>query len=99
MTPLIERKEKLHRLIARNQCSEITYAQHERDGRLLFEEVCQRNLEGMVCKRKTGMYAGHGWLKVRNTHYTQMEARHEMLTAFRERPRMRGLRAEDPSYG
>jgi bifunctional non-homologous end joining protein LigD len=65
--PLIERKTKLQRLIHRSHCTEIIYAQHvEREGKLLLEEVCQRNLEGMVCKRKTGMYAEHGWLKVRN---------------------------------
>jgi hypothetical protein len=29
------------------------YAQHvERDGKLLFQEVCERNLEGIVCKRR-----------------------------------------------
>ena len=32
--------------------------------------------EGMVCKRKASVCAEHGWLKVRNPHYTQMEGRH-----------------------
>ncbi len=56
-TPLIERKKKLRRLIEDSDCSEIVYAQHvERDGKLLFEEVCERNLEGIVAKRKAGVY-------------------------------------------
>ena len=41
------------------------YAQHvERDGKLLFEEVCSRNLEGVVAKRRMGPYAKDGWLKI-----------------------------------
>jgi bifunctional non-homologous end joining protein LigD len=86
-TPLIDRKKKLRRLIEGSECSEITYAQHvERDGKLLFQEVCERNLEGIVCKRRMGVYAEHGWLKIKNPHYTQTEGRHEMFEAFRKTP-------------
>ena len=53
-----------------------------RAGKLLFEEVCQRNLEGIVCKRRTGVYSEHGWLKIKNPNYLQSEGRHEMFTAF-----------------
>jgi ATP-dependent DNA ligase len=63
-TPLIERKKKLRGLIQRSGLLEIIYAQHvERYGKLLFEEVCERNLEGIVCKRKASVYAEHGWLQ------------------------------------
>jgi bifunctional non-homologous end joining protein LigD len=66
--PLIERKKKLKGLIERSECSEILYAQHiERNGKLLFEEVCERNLEGVVAKRRMGRYAEHGWLKIKNS--------------------------------
>jgi bifunctional non-homologous end joining protein LigD len=59
-TPLIERKKKLRRLIEGSECSEIIYAQHvERDGRLLFQEVCERNLEG-------GLFANGGWASIRS---------------------------------
>jgi ATP-dependent DNA ligase len=59
-------------LIERSTWSEIIYAQHvEEHGRLLFQEVCERNLEGMVAKRRMGVYAEHGWLKIKNTKYTQ----------------------------
>jgi ATP-dependent DNA ligase len=86
--PLIERKKKLKRLIDRSAWSEIIYAQHvERNGKLLFEEVCERNLEGVVCKRKASIYAEHGWVKIKNPHYTQAEGRHDLFTAFQERAR------------
>jgi hypothetical protein len=68
-TPLVERKKKLRRLIERSECSEIMYSQHvERDGKLLFQVICERNLEGIVCKRKTSVYSEHGWLKVRTRY-------------------------------
>jgi bifunctional non-homologous end joining protein LigD len=78
-TPLIERKKKLRKLIERSECSVILYAQHvEGSGKLLFEEVCSRNLEGMVAKRRMGIYAEHGWLKIKNPKYTQGEGRQDM---------------------
>ena len=85
-TPLFERKKKLRKLVERSECLEILYAQHiERNGKLLFEEVCERNLEGMVAKRRMSVYAEHGWLKIKNPKYTQAEGRHDMFTAFKER--------------
>jgi bifunctional non-homologous end joining protein LigD len=85
-TPLIERKNKLKKLIDLSQCSEILYAQHvEGSGKLLFEEVCERNLEGIVAKRRMGTYAEHGWLKIKNPKYTQVEGRHDMFKSFHER--------------
>jgi len=85
-TPLIERKTKLRKLIERSKCSEILYAQHiERDGKLLFEEVRERNLEGVVAKRRMGVYAEHGWLKIKNKNYSQSEGRQDMFQAFRTR--------------
>ena len=49
--PLIERKKNLKRLIERSTWSEIIYAQHvEGQGKLLFEEVCERNLAGVYCE-------------------------------------------------
>ena len=50
------------------------YSQHiERDGKLLFKKVCERNLEGIVAKQKTGVYAEHGWLKIKNPNYSKKE--------------------------
>jgi bifunctional non-homologous end joining protein LigD len=81
--PLIERKERLRELIERNKPERIIYAQHvEREGKLLFEEVCNNDLEGIVRKRKHGIYTSGsiGWLKIKNPKYSQAEGRHELLT-------------------
>ena len=86
---LIERKKKLKRLIELSDCSEILYAQHiEHNGKLLFQEVVERNLErggrqeaDEVCTRNT---AGSR-LRIRSIR--KREGRHDMFTAFRERTR------------
>jgi bifunctional non-homologous end joining protein LigD len=84
--PLIERKTKLRKLIEQSECSEILYAQHiERNGKLLFEEVVERNLEGVVAKRRMGAYAEHGWLKIKNAKYSQAVGRQDMFQAFQRR--------------
>jgi ATP-dependent DNA ligase len=50
-----------------------------------FEEICARDLEGIVAKRKHGIYKddGNTWLKVKNPTYSQSEGRHELLTRRR----------------
>jgi bifunctional non-homologous end joining protein LigD len=87
--PLIERKKQLHNLIAKSRCDRIIYAQHiVKRGIVLYEEICERDLEGMVCKRKDGVYSSTGyWLKVLNPNYSQGEGRHEKFNAFKERSR------------
>jgi bifunctional non-homologous end joining protein LigD len=51
--PLTERKERLEKLIKKSKCKEILYAHHIlANGVGLFEEVCARDLEGIVAKRK-----------------------------------------------
>ena len=50
----------------------------------LFREVCERNLEGIVAKEKTGIYSTvSGWLKIKNPLYTQFERRHELFDSFK----------------
>jgi hypothetical protein len=65
----------------------IIYAQHiAKHGMALYREICERDLEGMVCKRKNGAYSSAGyWLKVLNPNYTQHDGRHEKFTAFKDR--------------
>jgi bifunctional non-homologous end joining protein LigD len=80
--PLIERKERLRELIERNKPERIIYAQHvEREGKLLFEEICNNDLEGIVAKRKHSIYKsnGTGWLKIKNPKYSQAKGRHELF--------------------
>ena len=84
--PLIERKKRLARLVRAEKCSRMLYAQHiEQHGKGFFAEICARDLEGIVAKRKLGIYKddGNAWLKVKNRTYSQAEGRHELLTRGR----------------
>jgi bifunctional non-homologous end joining protein LigD len=57
--PLIERKERLQRLIQPGGIGRVLYAQHvEGRGKEFFEVICQRDLEGIVAKRQRGAEAG-----------------------------------------
>jgi bifunctional non-homologous end joining protein LigD len=67
--PLIERKKRLARLVHAAKCPRLLYAQHiEQRAKSLFAEICARDLEGIVAKRKLGIYKDDatGWLKVKN---------------------------------
>ncbi len=80
--PLIERKQQLHDVIKKSSPEGIVYAQHvETQGVVFFEEICRRNLEGVVAKRKLGIYKsnGTGWLKIKNPKYSQAERRHDLF--------------------
>jgi bifunctional non-homologous end joining protein LigD len=84
--PLLERKETLRALIQSSKCTRILYAQHiERFGKRFFKEICGRDLEGIVAKRKLSIYKndGIGWIKIKNRTYSQAEGRHELLTRTR----------------
>jgi bifunctional non-homologous end joining protein LigD len=55
--PLIERKSRLAHLVELSKCERLLFAQHvEGAGKELFAEICRRDLEGIVAKRKTGVY-------------------------------------------
>jgi len=59
------------------------YAQHiDGAGKQFFEHICAHDLEGIVAKRKMGVYKDNGntWLKIKNPSYSQAEGRHELLT-------------------
>jgi ATP-dependent DNA ligase len=46
--------------------------------------VCERDLEGIICKRKDSVYSSRArWLKVKNPDYTQAVGRKEMFEKFR----------------
>lgn len=84
--PLIERKTRLAELVRKSECPRLLYAQHfEKCGKKFFAEICRRDLEGIVAKRKLGVYKddGNTWLKVKNRTYSQSEGRHELLTQHR----------------
>jgi len=85
--PLTNRKAALKKLLRRKR-SRILYLDHvEGDGRLLFEQIVRRDLEGIVCKRKDSPYKvtekpSRYWIKVKNSGYSQLEGREELF----ERP-------------
>jgi bifunctional non-homologous end joining protein LigD len=91
--PLIERKRKLRDLVGKSGLADVICGKYvEGRGIDLYNEVCQRNLEGVVAKRKNGTYATvSGWLKIKNPNYTQSERRHELFEGFNRRPRLRVL--------
>ena len=80
--PLIERKQRLAQLVKRSRLAQLLYAGHiETQGVAFFEEVCARDLEGIIAKRKQGVYRDDGkdWLKIKNPNYSQAEGRREWL--------------------
>jgi bifunctional non-homologous end joining protein LigD len=86
--PLLERKSRLAELVRASQCQRLLYAQHiEGAGKELFAEISRRDLEGIVAKRKTGLYRDDrpDWLKVKNRTYSQAEGRHSLLNRTRKR--------------
>jgi ATP-dependent DNA ligase len=83
--PLVRRKSKLRQLIGGSELADVICGQYfEGRGVDLFNEVCARNLEGVVAKRKNAPYATiSGWLKINNRTYTQSEQRHELFESFK----------------
>jgi bifunctional non-homologous end joining protein LigD len=82
-TPLVERKAQLSEFVRRSRCPRLVYAQHiDGAGKQFFREICARDLEGVVGKRKTGLYREDrpDWVKFKNRSYSQAEGRHELLT-------------------
>ena len=83
--PLIQRKDKLREVIDKSGLPDVLCGKYvEGRGVDLFKAVCEHNLEGMVAKRKIGMYATvSGWLKIKNPNYTESERRHELFDSFK----------------
>jgi bifunctional non-homologous end joining protein LigD len=80
--PLLERKQQLEKMLKKAKCPEILYAHHiVANGVGLFEEICARDLEGIIGKLKRGVYRDDGkdWLKIKNPKYSRAEGRHELL--------------------
>ena len=70
--PLVERKIRLRKLIAKSDCERIIYVQHiEMRGCVLYRAICKKDLEGIVAKRRDSVYSVSGhWLQVLNPNYT-----------------------------
>jgi bifunctional non-homologous end joining protein LigD len=79
--PLIERKKRLKRLMARRSNHLIGEALSvEGRGKALMAAVEEHDLEGVVAKRKSDPYRGGvKWWKIKNPAYSQAEGRHELF--------------------
>lgn len=64
----------------------LLYAEHiPTKGVDLFKVICDRDLEGIVCKHKAAPYVSRPqvWFKVINPNYSQHRGRREMFDRFR----------------
>ena len=81
--PLVQRKQRLQTLLRKAKLPGVIYASHiEQHGIALYQEICQRDLEGIACKQKDSIYSSKSWLKVKNPDYTQAVGRWEMFERF-----------------
>jgi bifunctional non-homologous end joining protein LigD len=91
--PLSERKHRLRGIVPQNR-ERLLYCDHvDEIGNLLFRFACERDLEGIVAKRRFDPYLLDGstsWLKIRNPNYSQWIGRED----FFERER-----STDPDQG
>jgi bifunctional non-homologous end joining protein LigD len=59
------------------------------DGPALFNAVCAHELEGVVAKRRAGLYrpGERGWVKIKNREYWRYEMEREgAITAAKRQP-------------
>ena len=83
--PLLERKERLRKLIIKANNSALLYADHvDQYGIDFFRMICEKNLEGIVAKHRASRYDARAkWIKIKNPAYTQSERRHELFETFK----------------
>ena len=84
--PLSDRKLRLRRVVPKRG-ERLLYCDHvEENGEALFELACERDLEGIVAKRKGDPYLLEhaSWLKIRNRNYSQWIGREELFERERE---------------
>ncbi len=79
--PLVKRKQILRRVIPIRPAP-LLYADHfDCGGMDLLQVVCESDLEGIVAKRKDGLYTPEetSWVKIKNARYSQAEGRDEFF--------------------
>ena len=79
--PLLKRKAILRGVVP-DQPASVLYVDHfEERGVDLFRAVCESDLEGIVAKRRDGLYTPEetSWVKIKNPRYSQAEGRHELF--------------------
>jgi bifunctional non-homologous end joining protein LigD len=84
--PLWQRKDLLRFHL--ESSSRVLFVDHmEGKGKRLFEQICLRDMEGIVCKPMISPYrtirGTTTWIKVKNPKYSQAEGRRELLNKRR----------------
>jgi ATP-dependent DNA ligase len=88
--PLVERKERLARLLPEDTGPLYKILAIEEHGRALFSAIRKMDLEGVVAKRKEDPYRSEtAWYKIRNPGYAQLESRAELFTGVSSRSSQR----------
>jgi bifunctional non-homologous end joining protein LigD len=88
---LQDRKEELRRLLAAvPAAAPLKYADHvDGSGVVLYERICQLDLEGIVAKLQSGPYVSEResstWFKVLNPNYSQKVGREELFERDRRK--------------
>jgi bifunctional non-homologous end joining protein LigD len=88
--PLLKRKHRLQRLLDVHRPERVLFAKHiEARGIKFFQAVCESDCEGIIAKRKDGVYSARGrkWIKIKNPSYSQSEGREELFDGMRQRGR------------
>lgn len=97
--PLLERKRILRDVMPTIECR-LLYLDHiVGTGVALYQQICARDLEGIVAKWAHGRYCTDGrstsWLKIKNPAYSQIADRHELFERGTRAPRRSPGRAPD----
>ena len=79
--PLLEKKQRLELLVNQQVRSDFVARHVAEYGKQFFEEICSHDLEGIIAKRKLGIYkdSARNWLRIKNPNYSQGKGRHDML--------------------
>jgi len=94
--PLEDRKHRLHGL-APSDGERLLYCDYvESVGEELFQLVCQRDLGGVVAKRKFDPYLpSASWVKIRNREYSQWVGQEELFERERHQEPAAGWHSGD----
>ncbi len=81
--PCVERKQLLRDVVDAGG-QRLLYVDHiEGAGEQLFEQICERDMEGIVAKPKQSPYRGPRsrtpWVKIKNPDYSQAEGRGDLF--------------------
>jgi bifunctional non-homologous end joining protein LigD len=91
--PLSERKHRLRGIVPHTR-ERLLYCDHvDSAGEVLFRFACNRDLEGIVAKRRFDPYLLDGsasWIKIRNPNYSQWIGREELFERERNMDPDRG---------